>query len=81
MNSLAWIGIIFWGLLVTGFGLASVTPPQHTPVGDMAAQDIIFLIAGGLLTCLIGIAGLLGFMGWIPGMHGAGMHGAGLRKE
>nr|WP_314546937.1 hypothetical protein [uncultured Massilia sp.] len=73
MNSLAWIGIIFWGLLVTGFGLASVTPAQHVASGDIAAQDVIFLIAGGLLTCLIGAAGLMGFMGWIPGVNGAGL--------
>jgi hypothetical protein len=74
MNSLAWIGIIFWGLLLTGFGMASVTPAPHPPAGDMAAQDVIFLIAGGLLTCLIGVTGLMGFMGWIPGLHGARLH-------
>ena len=34
----------------------------------MAAQDVIFLVAGGLLTCLIGCTGLMGFMGWIPGL-------------
>lgn len=67
MNSLAWIGIILWGLLLTGFGLASAPPPAATP-GDMAAQDVIFLVTGGLLTCLIGCTGLMGFMGWIPGL-------------
>lgn len=67
MNSLAWIGIILWGLLLTGFGLASA---GATPQGaDMAAQDVFFLITGGLLTCLIGFLGLVGFMGWIPGPH------------
>lgn len=67
MNSLAWIGIILWGLLLTGFGLASAcAAPQGA---DMAAQDVFFLITGGLLTCLIGFLGLVGFMGWIPGLH------------
>jgi hypothetical protein len=66
MNSLAWIGIIVWGLLVTSFGLTNVAPPQDSV--DVAAQDVIFLIAGGLLTCLIGVTGLMGFMGWIPGL-------------
>ena len=68
MNSLAWIGIIVWGLVVTGFGLVSAGPPLeggHAP----AAHDVIFLVTGGLLTCLIGIVGLLGFMGWIPGLR------------
>jgi hypothetical protein len=68
MNSLAWIGIILWGLLLTGFGLVNAGPaPQGS--GDMAAQDVIFLISGGLLTCLIGVTGLMGFMGWIPGLR------------
>ena len=71
MNSLAWIGIIVWGLVVTGFGLVSATPLEQT--GELAAHDVFFLVSGGLLTCLIGIVGLLGFMGWIPGLGGAGL--------
>jgi hypothetical protein len=69
MNSLAWIGIILWGVLLTGFGLASATPVHGAAAGDVAAQDVVFLIAGGLLTCLIGVTGLMGFLGWIPGLR------------
>jgi hypothetical protein len=29
-------------------------------------QDLMFLLAGGIVTCLIGVVGLLGFMGWVP---------------
>jgi hypothetical protein len=65
MNSLSWTGIILWGLLLTGFGLASVPPEAHTPAADVAAQDVIFLIVGGLLTTLIGVMGLTGFMGGV----------------
>jgi hypothetical protein len=68
MNSLAWIGIIVWGLVITGFGLVTATPPTEQ-TGELAAHDVFFLVSGGLLTCMIGIVGLLGFMGWIPGMH------------
>lgn len=67
MNTFAWIGIILWGCLLTGFGLANAAPPQVT-TGDVAAQDVFFLITGGLLTCLIGLSGLARFMGWIPGL-------------
>jgi len=67
MNSLAWIGIILWGIIVTGFGLMGAEAPAGG--GDMAAQDVIFLVAGGILTCLIGFTGLMGFMGWIPGLQ------------
>jgi hypothetical protein len=65
MNTFAWIGIILWGLLLTGFGLASTGPAP----AEMAAQDVFFLITGGLLTCLIGCTGLMGFMRWIPGLY------------
>ena len=72
MNSLAWIGIIVWGLVVTAFGLVSAGRPLQDGHA-VAPHDVTLLVAGGLLTCLIGIVGLLGFMGWIPGLNGAGM--------
>ncbi|MBQ5948365.1 hypothetical protein [Massilia sp. ST3] len=68
MNSLAWIGIIIWGIVLTGFGLLTATPPSETS-GPVQAHDVVFLVAGGLLTCLIGITGLMGLMGWIPGLR------------
>jgi hypothetical protein len=55
------------GCVLTGFGLGQAAPPAQG--GDVAAHDVIFLVAGGLLTCLIGITGLMGFMGWIPGLR------------
>ena len=67
MNSIAWIGIILWGILLTGFGLVSAGPVPGN--GSMAAHDVFFLITGGMLTCLIGFTGLMGFMGWIPGLR------------
>ena len=64
MNSLAWIGIIVWGIFVTGCGLGTLG------MADAPPQDVALLIAGGLLTCLLGAIGLLGLMGWIPGLRG-----------
>jgi hypothetical protein len=69
MNSIAWIGIILWGVLLTGFGLVSAGPAPQPGSADLAAHDVFFLITGGLLTCMIGITGLMGFMGWIPGLR------------
>lgn len=68
MNSLAWIGIIIWGVVLTGFGLLSAEPPSEMS-GTLQAHDVVFLVAGGLLTCLIGVTGLMGLMGWIPGLR------------
>jgi hypothetical protein len=69
MNSIAWIGIILWGVLLTGFGLVSAGPSPQPGAADLAAHDVFFLITGGLLTCMIGFTGLMGFMGWVPGLR------------
>ncbi|GAB3416018.1 hypothetical protein NX774_10200 [Massilia agilis] len=68
MNTMTWVGIIVWGMIITGFGLASAgTPSGIEP--DMQAHDVLFLVSGGLLTVLIGVAGVMGLMGWIPGLR------------
>ncbi|MES3024477.1 MAG: hypothetical protein V4857_23150 [Pseudomonadota bacterium] len=67
MNSQAWIGIIIWGLFVTGFGLSTAAGANAS--SQVQAQDVVFLIAGGMISCLIGTIGLIGFMGWIPGLR------------
>lgn len=67
MNKLTWIGIIAWGVFVTGFGLTGVGASAHG--SDIQPQDVMFLIAGGMVTCLIGVIGLVGFMGWVPGLR------------
>jgi hypothetical protein len=67
MNRLTWIGIIVWGAFVTGFGLTGV---GSGAIGDgVQPQDVMFLLSGGIITCLIGVVGLLGFVGWIPGLR------------
>jgi hypothetical protein len=68
MNSLTWIGIIVWGLIITGFGLATAGTPAGTPE-ELQAHDVVFLVTGGLLTILIGFTGLMGMMGWVPGLR------------
>ena len=65
MNHFIWIGIIAWGILVMGFGIATV--PQAVPgEAPMPAHDVLFLLTGGLLSCLIGLLGLCGMMRWLP---------------
>ena len=74
MNSMAWIGIIVWGGIVAAFGLLSAHPAGDAGAGGLQPHDVVFLVAGGLLTCLIGLTGLLGFMGWIPGLRSETSH-------
>jgi hypothetical protein len=68
MNSLTWIGIIVWGFIITGFGLAMAgAPADGTP--ELQPHDVVFLVTGGLLIVLIGVTGLMGMVGWIPGLR------------
>jgi hypothetical protein len=66
MNKHSWSGIIVWGIFVTLVGLGAMNP---TPVAANsfsyapADQEMIFLLAGGLVTCLIGLVGLIRFIG------------------
>jgi hypothetical protein len=67
MNRLTWIGIIVWGVFVTGFGLTGLA--SGAADHGIEPHDVMFLLTGGIVTCLIGVVGLLGFMGWIPGLR------------
>ena len=70
MNRFAWMGIIVWGMFLAACGLAGAGPLEAAAPAGVQPQDVMFLLAGGLFTCMIGVAGLLGCMGWIPGLGG-----------
>ena len=69
MKAVHWIGIIVWGVLLTAFGIVSADPALPACDAAMQAHDVVFLLAGGLVSCLIGTVGLLGTMGWIPALQ------------
>ena len=72
MNKQIWGGIIIWGIFVTCFGLGALNPASvsaNSFTFPAADQELIFLLTGGVVTCLIGFIGLIGFMGWIPGFN------------
>ena len=62
MNKHMWGGIVVWGIFVTFFGLGAMNS-VHAAAPD---QEVIFLLAGGIVTCLIGSIGLIGLMARIP---------------
>ncbi|MDB5764784.1 MAG: hypothetical protein JWQ21_3779 [Herminiimonas sp.] len=69
MNKHIWGGIIIWGIFVTCFGVGAMNPASIAANYFTYAapdQEMIFLLAGGMVTCLIGLIGLIGFTGWIP---------------
>lgn len=68
MNSLRWTAIIMWGLFLTALGLLSATPASEMGMVS-EPSNVVSLIAGGLVTSLVGAIGLMGFMGWIPGLR------------
>lgn len=63
MNNLTWVGIVVGGVLIAAFGLLSGAPVPVAGVNDVQAQDVLFLMSGGMVTSLIGAAGLFGMMG------------------
>jgi hypothetical protein len=69
MNRLAWIGLIVWGLVITALGLVSAGPVPAEASVAVQPHDVILLVASGLITCLIGVPGLTGLMGWVPGLR------------
>jgi hypothetical protein len=68
MSNMTWMGIVVWGLLIAGFGLLSASPLPATGANDVQAQDVLFLMSGGLMTSMIGAAGLFGFLGQVAGV-------------
>lgn len=69
MNRIVWIGVLAWGMLVTLFGFSAAGPVAAGSSVAMQAQDVVFLIAGGLVTCLIGLVGLASILGWLPALQ------------
>ena len=72
MNKRSWSGIIGWGIFVTvvGLGAMNAAPAAANSFSYAAAdQEMIFLLAGGAVTLLIGLVGLIRLIGWIPGFN------------
>ena len=65
MNNITWFGIIAVGIIATGFGAAAAPDPDSEAGSALA---VMLLLTGGLGACLIGLTGISGCMGWIPGL-------------
>ena len=63
MNVYSWMATIGFGIVITMFGLGAAA-------SDVQAQDVLFLITGGVLTCLIGAVGMVGCMRLVPLLRG-----------
>jgi hypothetical protein len=63
MNNLTWSGVVIGGLLIAGFGLVSAAHLPLDGANTVQAQDVLFLMSGGLVTSLLGAAGLFGLTG------------------
>lgn len=68
MNSMAWIGVILWGVFMTGIGLLGLAPTPDTP-GALQDHTVMLVISVGLVTCLLGALGVCGMLAWIPGLR------------
>jgi hypothetical protein len=68
-------GVICWGAFAVCTGLVAMNTPMLHPVGLIGRfltfsspdQEDIFLLAGGMVTLLVGLVGLIGVVGRFPG--------------
>lgn len=68
MNKHICSGIILWGAVITVFGLGALNPMDVNSAAPF--QDVVFLLAGGIVTGLIGLIGLIVAMDWLPDLSG-----------
>lgn len=62
MNKHIWSGIIIWGTLIICFGLGTMNPTEfvaNSATGALPAQEVVFLLSGGIVTFLVGVIGML----------------------
>lgn len=73
-HKMIWSGLIVGGIVATALGFGALsgvsTGPDETAVSAAAlpVMAVLLLMTGGLLSCLTGVIGMTGLMGWIPGL-------------
>ncbi len=61
---LQWLLVLVWGLFIAALGMHAVDPSPLQPFDvdiDGNTRPAIYLLAGGIVTCLVGLAGLIGW--------------------
>jgi hypothetical protein len=63
-HRLAWLAVIAWGLLIAALGMHAIDPAPLSPLEldiDSPARPAIYLLAAGIVTCMVGLIGVLGW--------------------
>jgi uncharacterized membrane protein len=71
MSKLTWSGAIVWGAFVAGFGLNLIDPgsAELSASGVQQAQQAVVMLAAGIVTVLVGAAGLIDLIARMPRRH------------
>lgn len=73
-HKMIWSGLIVGGIAATALGFGALngvnTGADEVAVSAAAlpVMAVLLLMTGGLLSCLTGVIGMTGLMGWIPGL-------------
>jgi hypothetical protein len=62
-HRLAWLVVLAWGLLIAALGMHAIDPAPLSPAEldiDSPARPAIYLLAAGIVTCMVGLIGLIG---------------------
>ncbi len=63
LQRLPWVAVIVWGLCIAALGMHAIDPAPLSPLEidvDSPTRPAIYLLAAGIVTCLVGLCGLLG---------------------
>lgn len=62
-HRLPWLFVVLWGLALAALGMHAIDPAPSLPIEfglDTPARPAIYMLVAGMVTCVVGLIGMLG---------------------